>query len=195
MFGAGLRAAYAGGTKSAGARKLTHVVQQGDAPRMQSERPTPRSGTRAGSGISGMIQRAGDPAAIPKDFLCPVDLAPGQPTGTDIVFAINQRARTRAHKDQLAAFKAAWVESGGTSEILVHGYASTLGDDQSYNWILSCDRARAVQDELIKLGIPPVNISIVAHGESTDFGSGAAANSMPWSARVGRYHAPHREES
>jgi hypothetical protein len=75
----------------------------------------------------------------------------------------------------LTTFRATWLAGGGTDDIIVHGYASTLGD-QGPNWTLSCDRAEAVQAELVRLGIPAVRISVVAHGESTDFGTGAAAN-------------------
>lgn len=145
------------------AHELTHVVQQGAAT------------SRASHGGSESIQRAGDPAAIPPGFPCPTDLAPGTPAGTDIVFTISDSTISPAHTVQLTAFVAAWLAGGGTDDVLVHGYASTDGA-QASNWTLSCDRAQAVQAELIRLGIPPVRVSIVAHGESTDFGASLAAN-------------------
>jgi hypothetical protein len=91
------------------------------------------------------------------------------------LFGSNARTITAAHTAQLTTFRATWLAAGGTDDILVHGYASTVGQ-QGPNWTLSCDRAEAVRTELVRLGIPAVRVSVVAHGESTDFGSGAAAN-------------------
>lgn len=157
VFGAGQYApeTYAG--RQLIAHELTHVVQQGS------------------SASSKAIQRAGDPAAIPVGFTCPTDLSAGRPAGTEVFFTSNAAAITPAHTVILTTFRDSWVASGGTDDILIHGYASTDGA-QALNWTLSCDRAQAVQAELIRLGIPAVRISIVAHGESTDFGAGAAAN-------------------
>jgi hypothetical protein len=92
-----------------------------------------------------------------------------------LLFAIGHGAITSVHTDQLTAFRGSWLTTGGTDDIIVHGYASTIGQ-QGANWTLSCDRAEAVQAELVRLGIPAVRIQVVAHGESTDFGTGAAPN-------------------
>jgi len=169
VFGAGQ---YAPGT-SAGrallAHELVHVMQQsGGAAARTTAQPTRTS-------TSGIVQRAGDPSAIPAGFACPTDLTAGRPAGTDLLFSSEATTLTPAHAVQLTAFVASWTAAGGTDDILVHGYASTDGD-QALNWTLSCTRAEVVQAELIRLGIPAVRISIVAHGESTDFGAGAAAN-------------------
>ena len=159
---------YAPGT-SAGrallAHELVHVLQQsGGAAAQPARMPT-----------SGVVQRAGDPSAIPAGFLCPTDLTAGRPAGTDLLFGSEATTLTPAHAVQLTAFVASWTAAGGTEDVLVHGYASTDGD-QALNWTLSCTRAEVVQAELIRLGIPAVRISLVAHGESTDFGAGTAAN-------------------
>jgi outer membrane protein OmpA-like peptidoglycan-associated protein len=156
------------------AHELTHVVQQGGAD-SRSQMSPPIDEYNQGGAASGVLQRAGDPAAIPIGFACPTDLTPGRPTGTDLRFPIGDATITPAHTAQLTTFRTAWLAAGGTDDILVHGYASTIGT-QDQNWTLSCDRAQAVQTELIRLGIPPVRISIVAHGESTDFGPSLAAN-------------------
>jgi hypothetical protein len=50
-----------------------------------------------------------------------------------------------------------------------------VGDDGP-NWTLSCDRAEAVQAELVRLGIPAVRISILAHGETTEFSASRDPN-------------------
>jgi outer membrane protein OmpA-like peptidoglycan-associated protein len=151
------------------AHELTHVMQQSGADVRRAE------SLPALSGPTGVVQRAGDPAKIPPGFRCPTDLSAGRPSGTDILFNVDGFAITPAHTAQLTAFRTAWLAAGGTDDIVVHGYASTDGN-QGPNWTLSCGRAEAVQAELIRLGIPPVRISILAHGESTDFGPSLAAN-------------------
>ena len=168
------------------AHELTHTIQQtGGRPLAPDGNASDTStiaatatGTisrKVGSSPADIIQRAGDPAAIPAGLSCPTDLTPGTPAGTDLLFGSNARAITAAHTAQLTAFRATWLAAGGNDDILVHGYASTVGQ-QGPNWTLSCDRAEAVRAELVRLGIPAVRISVVAHGESTDFGSSAAAN-------------------
>jgi outer membrane protein OmpA-like peptidoglycan-associated protein len=162
------------------AHELTHVVQQGGAAPRQNGRSEAsatlqRSPVQENEQISGVVQRAGDPAAIPPGFPCPTDLTAGRPTGTDLLFANDRATITPAHTAQLTLLRTTWLTAGGTDDILVHGYASTVGA-QDHNWTLSCNRAQSVQAELIRLGIPAVRVQIVAHGESTDFGSGAAAN-------------------
>lgn len=170
----------AGSTPAAATRASARCACGGACPRCNSEpdaqqaAPPQTTSESASSRASDTTQRAGAPE-IPKDLPCPTDDAPGTPTGTDLLFAVEHSAITPAHTDQLTAFRATWVAAGGTGDILVHGYASTDGPP-AHNWMLSCNRTQAVQAELVRLGIPAVHISIVAHGPSTDFGSGAAAN-------------------
>jgi hypothetical protein len=92
-----------------------------------------------------------------------------------VLFSTGGSTITSDHTRQLTAFLTTWLGAGGTDDILVHGYASTEGE-QGPNWTLSCDRAEAVQAELVRLGVPAVRISVVAHGASTDFGSSRAPN-------------------
>lgn len=179
------------------AHELTHVLQQGsDGSNPQaklavspstdvSEQEADRTADAIVNGIGSIpttflnvrsaVQRAGDPAAIPPGFPCPTDLTTGRPAGTDVLFTVGDATITPAHTALLTTFRASWLAAGGTDDILVHGYASTAGD-QEPNWTLSCDRAEAVRAELVRLGIPAVRISVVAHGESTDFGASLAAN-------------------
>lgn len=182
VFGAGQ---YAPGTSRGQrllAHELVHVMQQGGgAPRtMRSEGDQPSTAFQAISAQAGwlasnLLQRAGDPAAIPPTLRCPTDLTAGRPAGTDLLFPVGGSTITPAHTTLLTTFMGTWLAAGGTDNILVHGYASTIGD-QGSNWTLSCDRAEAVQAELVRLGIPAVRVSVVAHGESTDFGPTAAPN-------------------
>ena len=174
-FGAGQYAPGMAKTNRLLAHELAHVVQQGGAVQRKIRGEGSQPLTLAGSQASNVIQRAGDPTAIPPGFRCPTDLTPGAPAGTDLLFAVGASTITPAHTVQLTTFVAAWTAAGGTDDILVHGYASTLGD-QAPSWELSCARAEAVQAELIRLGIPPIHIDIVAHGESTDFGASNASN-------------------
>ena len=156
VFGEGEYSPDTAAGKQLTAHELTHTIQQ------------------SGSDLN-FIQRAGDPAEIPPGFRCPTDLTPGRPVGTDVLFSAGRTAITPAHTRQLTTFRTTWLAAGGTDDILVHGYASTDGD-QGPNWTLSCDRAEAVQAELVRLGIPAVRIKVVAHGESTDFSPSRAPN-------------------
>ena len=171
VFGAGEYSLETSEGRRLLAHELTHVVQQGSAgPRKVQKKPLPvRSMT------SELVQRAGDPKAIPTPFACPHDLAPSHPAGTDILFASSKTQITPAHTKPFADFLSAWMAAGGTDAILVHGYASTDGD-QTENWTLSCDRALAAKAELVRLGVPELHIQFVAHGASTDFGPDAAPN-------------------
>lgn len=144
------------------AHELAHVVQQG--------------------GASNVIQRAGDPAAIPVPFACDTDLAIGKPVGTELLFPTGGTAINSSHAPALTAFVAAWIASGGTDDIVVHGFASTTGSTlpggEALNWTLSCQRAQHTRDALVARGIPKVNIDIDAHGTSTDFGATPTNNQV-----------------
>jgi len=181
-FGAGQYSAETSGGERLLAHELTHVVQQGGATarpvRSEGSRPSPtfqRTSEQAGSQVSDVIQRAGDLMAIPLGLRCPTDLTPGRPAGTDLLFTVGGATITPVHTTALTTFRTTWLAAGGSDDILVHGYASTEGD-QGPNWTLSCSRAEAVQAELVRLGIPAVRISVVAHGESTDFSPSMGPN-------------------
>lgn len=166
------------------AHELTHVVQQtGGAPipTKSSKKASSASNkgnyriSHIGQSSVDVIQRAGDPAFLPTPFACPHDLTPGRPAGTDVLFSVGGFAITPAHTLQLTTVRDSWRTAGGTEDVLVHGYASTQGD-QEPNWVLSCNRAASVKTELVRLGIPAVRVNVVAHGESTDFSASNAPN-------------------
>jgi outer membrane protein OmpA-like peptidoglycan-associated protein len=181
IFGAGQYTPDSIDGKRLLAHELVHVVQQGGG--AQGRMPHNRdrhSGPRQVQGhsitpTSMVIQRAGDPAKIPPGLRCPTDLTAGRPAGTDLLFPVSGSTITPAHTALLTTFRAAWLAAGGTDDIIVHGYASTDGD-QGQNWTLSCDRAEAAREELVRLGIPRVRITVLSHGESTDFGAGLSSN-------------------
>jgi outer membrane protein OmpA-like peptidoglycan-associated protein len=166
------------------AHELAHVVQQGGAGVREhgSEGVSPSSGPQSAN-VSGVIQRAGDPAAIPVGFACDTDLTAGAPAGTQLPFGTGRTDIVPGvHDPLLAAFVAAWVAAGGTEDIVVHGFASTTGatapGGETLNWNLSCQRAQHVRDALIARGIPAIHIDIDAHGTSTDFGAAPANNQV-----------------
>jgi outer membrane protein OmpA-like peptidoglycan-associated protein len=163
-FGAGQYSPGSPNSNRLLAHELAHVVQQGGAGTSESGQVT-----------SGVIQRAGNPAFLPDPFPCPHDLTPGRPAGTDLLFPTGGSTITATHTAQLRTFVTAWAAAGGTDEITIHGYASTLGDEGP-NWTLSCERAENVRTVLRGLGVPEVHLRILAHGESTDFGASNAPN-------------------
>lgn len=168
---------YAAGTSRGNrllAHELAHVVQQGGAA-ANSIRDDHDGPTIAMSEVSDVVQRAGDPAAIPIGFGCPPDFTTGRPTGADLLFPTGGSTVNSIHLAQLRTFVAAWVASGGTDQITVHGYASEIGD-QGPNWTLSCERAQNVRNALLTLGVPSVHLTILAHGESVDFGAASGPN-------------------
>jgi outer membrane protein OmpA-like peptidoglycan-associated protein len=168
---------YAAGTSRGNrllAHELAHVVQQGGAT-ADSVRDVHDGPTMAMSEVSDVVQRAGDPAAIPLGFACPPDFTTGRLTGADLLFPTGGSTVNAIHRAQLAAFIRAWVATGGRDTITVHGYASEIGD-QGPNWTLSCERAQNVRDAMLALGVPSVHLRIAAHGESTDFGAAGGPN-------------------
>lgn len=178
-FAAGRYSPGSGESNRLLAHELAHVVQQGAA-RSLIEKGGSDVGYSGESQVSGVIQRAGDPAAIPVPFACPTDLTAGTPAGPDLKFPERGTTVDASHNAQLTTFVAAWIAGGGTDDIVVHGYASTTGASspggEALNWTLSCERAEHVRDALIARGIPPVHITVVAHGTSTDFGAAPADN-------------------
>ena len=148
-------------------RLLAHEL----APRGPTREARDRTRSR-----QALFNAPANPAFIPPEFECDTDLSAGRLGGTDLLFGTNQSVIDNAvHDTDLTAFVDSWVAAGGTDDILIHGYASTSGD-QALNWTLSCQRAQSVRDELVSRGIPLIHIDIVAHGESTDFGASLAAN-------------------
>jgi outer membrane protein OmpA-like peptidoglycan-associated protein len=178
-FTVGNHIAFASGQYSPGsaqsnhllAHELAHVVQQGGA-----------GPSTSGPQVSGVIQRAGASSAIPTPFACDTDLTAGRPVGTELPFPTGGTKIDSTHDPQLSTFLASWIAAGATDDIVVHGFASTTGASkaggETMNWNLSCDRAQHTRDALIARGIPSVNISVVAHGTSTDFGAAPENNQV-----------------
>lgn len=174
------------------AHELTHVVQQGSASKIKADKNTvtrKAAGPQPGTGASNLIQRAGDPTKIPGGLSCPTSLGVGSPGDADLLFANDTTTITGSHTLSLIGFAIAWMLRGGNNNVLIHGFASTDGTDER-NWALSCNRAEAVRNELIRLGIPPVRIRVLAHGKTTDFGAAQAPNRRATVSMTGRSFFP-----
>lgn len=114
------------------------------------------------------IQRRGDTARIPPGLPCPV-ASDGAPQEVDSILFPNATTVLHPHqRDQIQNFIDNWEVAGGTEEVRVDGFASTVGEDE-LNWRLSCERAQRVAAEL-RLGIPDNLITVFMQGETTEFG-------------------------
>jgi outer membrane protein OmpA-like peptidoglycan-associated protein len=146
------------------AHELTHTVQQ--------------SKDRNSSLI---VQREGDPTQIPPGMACPP--AASTPSGTSSVFEFpNARTDLNAlQKAEIENFVINWHALGGNINVRLDGYASKPGPDR-LNWTLSCDRALAVQAELMSPssgatpGIPGSYIEMYAHGETDEFSTAGSGS-------------------
>jgi outer membrane protein OmpA-like peptidoglycan-associated protein len=141
------------------AHELTHVVQQ--------------SGTLGRTPSS--IQRLGDPKQRPVVVTCPVPTSStATPVLTSVLFEKSKSTLTPAAIAELSAVRSEWnAVPFRTSRVRIDGFASTDGP-QSTNWILSCDRAKAVASELETpagggAGIPAGFLDIFAQGATSEF--------------------------
>lgn len=197
VFGAGQYTTSTAAGRRLLAHELTHVVQQRPGKRVQARLRVgqPNASTEieadkaAARIISGgdagfakekvptrTLQRFGDPAAVPPAMSCPVATSSPAFVIDNVMFDNDVRALTPAQKLQIENFVVSWRALGGDTEVRVDGYASKPGAE-SYNWQLSCDRAQAVEAELLNpssgtvVGVPANLIRVFAHGETDEFSS------------------------
>jgi outer membrane protein OmpA-like peptidoglycan-associated protein len=137
------------------AHELTHVIQQSASPILQKL-------------DNSVIQRQADLTKAPAGLPCILKTGLGHTPGVDILFSVGKGTISSTDKTKLAAFATTWIASGSRDTVFVDGYASTDGA-QSTNWRLSCTRAKAVKDELVRWGVSSSKIILIAHGESTEF--------------------------
>jgi hypothetical protein len=109
-------------------------------------------------------------------------MAHDSPAGTveALHFATNDASLTPAQTRVLDAFVASWHATGAAARVRVDGHASSDGPE-ARNWTLSCQRAEAVRDALVRPasgvpGIPSTQIDLRAHGASSELGGDLAAN-------------------
>jgi outer membrane protein OmpA-like peptidoglycan-associated protein len=168
------------------AHELTHVIQQRAA-----ALPIPRGSAKGGAlqndtagspvqtQMSGApargLQRQADLSQAPPGLLCELVADPGLTPplsefgpGTDILFGVGKVNVDAGWESLLEDYFNEWLLLGGYDGVYVDGYASMDGG-QRVNWRLSCERAEAVRDELVALGIPWENFTLFAHGETDEF--------------------------
>ena len=155
VFGGGAYAPETFEGKRLLAHELTHVIQQSASPILQKL-------------DNSIIQRQADLTKAPSGLPCTLKTGPGYTPGVDILFSVRKDTISPADKTKLATFATTWIANGSRDTVFVDGYASTDGA-QSTNWRLSCKRAKAVKDELVKCGVSSSKIILIAHGESTEF--------------------------
>lgn len=186
------------------AHELTHTVQQArlgaellagslrvSQPNGADEREAETVAERivAGSGevasigdihpVSREIQRLGDLSKVPPGVEPDCEIAKDSPTsrGEIILFGNKVSGLSNLHRRQIDNFVVNWRAAGASAKVRVDGYASTKGPDD-LNWTLSCDRAKAVVEELTTPtsgtpGIPSGLIRTIAQGETAEFGEEA----------------------
>ena len=136
------------------AHELTHTIQQSQSGRLST---------------ASVAQRLGNPADIPNAMNCPDAITDElRSRDSEVTFSVGDFALTGAAATNIATFAGTWIAGGSTQDMIVHGFASQDGD-QGPNWQLSCDRALAVQQELVINGVPADRIIALAHGETTAF--------------------------
>jgi outer membrane protein OmpA-like peptidoglycan-associated protein len=125
------------------------------------------------------LQRLGDPAQAPAGMACPIPTSSPGGSGADFFFGSAVRTLTPSQQADIAAFVSNWHASGADAAVRIDGYSSVEGAE-TFNWQLSCDRARAVAAEMVTPsapgagpGIPSSFITIFAQGESTEFSTTA----------------------
>jgi len=156
VFGPGQFAPDSSNGRRVLAHELTHVVQQGASP------------------LAPPVQRLGDTSKLPPGFSCPVAVDSPSSEILDFQFPNRGTALNPSQKSSIEGFIVSRRALGITGVVRVDGYASPAGSDP-LNWQLSCDRARAVEAELLHPssgrvpGLPPSEIALFAQGETNEF--------------------------
>ncbi|MDH3913918.1 MAG: OmpA family protein [Rhodospirillales bacterium] len=121
-----------------------------------------------------------------------IDLVGSAPATSveSLLLEVGDRAFFAAHSSELSAETAGvvtrladWLEKNPETTILIEGHADDLGSD-AYNQILSEQRAWAVEDHLIALGIEPRRISTVGFGNRRPAMLGSDEESLAQNRRV-----------
>jgi outer membrane protein OmpA-like peptidoglycan-associated protein len=183
VFRAGEYSPNTAGGRHLLAHELTHTIQQGASPRLESsvERPGRlQASTEIGARSVPAIQRLGDLKKVPEDLSCPI--APDSPanSSTSVFFDEGSAKLSDKAKTLLSSVAAAWHSGGDAGTLRIDGFANVNGPDD-FNWRLSCNRAAAVGLELEAPsdGSPGVfngNLQVLAQGETTEFPGGLAGN-------------------
>jgi len=118
--------------------------------------------------LAPIIQRRANVSLAPPGLACILVDVHGIPGELDVMFDKDQAALSAINLGLIENYVGLWVSRGLSPDLTISGYASTDGS-QRHNWQLSCQRAEAVQSELLRIGVPPGKTTIFAHGETNDF--------------------------
>ena len=149
------------------AHELSHVIQQ-SGPYTLGIREPYKSGRIIKEQASNTVQREGDFSQIPTGIECPTPGPVTRSAGEELLFSRSNNALSTQAEAQIGIIVNNWRARGMSDIISVDGYASVRGPED-LNWRLSCERALTVETELINQGVPPLFITIAAHGETDEF--------------------------
>lgn len=111
------------------------------------------SGAQGAAGVAGMAGMTGAPGAT----------APGWAKFNNILFDFD-RSEIRADETGKVAAVAAYLNDNPSAKVGIDGYADPRGTD-GYNQALSERRVNAIQEALVKAGVPTHKIQTGAFGE------------------------------
>ncbi len=138
------------------AHELAHVVQQS-------------------AGDRGYLRRLGDVSKAPAVLACPIPPSNVPPTNEFVLFPNLGTDLDATQQATIGNYVDRYNATGNGAAVRVDGFASEPGDD-ALNWQLSCNRAGAVQSELMHPraahtpGVPEASISVFMQGETAEFG-------------------------
>jgi len=95
-------------------------------------------------------------APVPTDS---AELAP-----VDLLFAVNSYGLPSESREKLEAV-ATWAKCNPRGAVILEGHADIRGTKE-YNMTLSAERAGAVRERLIRLGVPRERIVVTVYGEN-----------------------------
>jgi hypothetical protein len=169
VFGAGRYDSIGGAGRHLLAHELAHVVQQSFSPRDH-------------------LRRMGDPSRVPAVLSCAIP-STNAPPHEFVLFSSRGTSLNAAGRIQVSNYVDRYRQSGGGTVVRVDGFASQPGDD-SLNWLLSCNRAFAVKEELVHpssaqhAGLPESLIEVFMQGETAEFGAEALNQRATMSPRI-----------
>ena len=82
----------------------------------------------------------------------------------DLLFAVNSYGLPSESRAKLEAV-ATWAKCNPQGAVILEGHADTRGTKE-YNMTLSAERAGAVRERLIRLGVPRERIVVTVYGEN-----------------------------
>lgn len=110
------------------------------------------------------IAQASDQAASGESIRIVAGPQPEQPQGLPpVYFEFGSAFLETENRDRLAEY-AAWLKANPRQQVLIEGHTDAAGPTE-YNFELGEQRALAVRDFLIQLGIEPERMQVVSRGE------------------------------